>query len=217
MNVSLLTKLNAVVDRHAEITALLSDREVINDQIKYRELSREHSRLEKVVVHYREYDSCRKDLNAVAEILKDSDSEIKALAQQESEKLGQRLEVIEREIHQCLLPHDPHDRSNIYLEIRAGTGGDEAAIFAGDLLRMYSRYAESKRWRIEVINANEGEHGGFKEVISRIIGGDAYSRLKFESGVHRVQRIPETESQSRIHTSAATVAVLPEARGDRPY
>ncbi len=211
MNASLLTKLDAMAARHTEVTALLSDPQVINDQERYRELGRERARLEKVVAHYREYGGCRNDLEGASAMLNDDDDGIKTLAQQESETLKRRLTAIEREIRHCLLPHDPHDHSNIYLEIRAGTGGDEAAIFAGDLLRMYSRYAESQRWRIEIINANEGEHGGFKEVISRVIGEGAYSRLKFESGVHRVQRIPETESQGRIHTSAATVAVLPEA------
>ena len=211
MNPSLVGKLDAMAARHAELTALLSDPDVIGDQARYRELSREHARLDKVVAHYREYGDCRRHLSQAAEMLDDRDAEVKALAQQESETLRQRLEAIELEIRRCLLPQDPHDHSNIFLEIRAGTGGDEAAIFAGDLFRMYSRYAEAKDWRVEVINSNEGEHGGFKEIISRVIGQGAYSRLKFESGVHRVQRVPETESQGRVHTSAATVAVLPEA------
>ncbi len=211
MNASILEKLAAMTARHAEVTALLSNPEVINDQEKYRELSREHARLKEVVVHYREYDTCQKHLAAVSDMLKDEDAAVKSLAQNESETLKERLAAIELEIHRCLLPQDPYDRNNIFLEIRAGTGGDEAAIFAGDLLRMYSRYAENKNWRLEIINSSEGEYGGFREVISRIIGEGAYSRLKFESGVHRVQRIPGTESQGRIHTSAATVAVLPEA------
>ncbi len=211
MNPSLIGKLDAMAARHAELTALLSNPDVIGDQAQYRTLSREHARLDKVVAHYREYDDCRRHLAHTIEMLDDRDAEVKALAQQESETLKQRLEAIELEIRRCLLPQDPHDHSNIFLEIRAGTGGDEAAIFAGDLFRMYSRYAETKGWRVEVINSNEGEHGGFKEIISRVIGQGAYSRLKFESGVHRVQRVPETESQGRLHTSAATVAVLPEA------
>ena len=211
MNPSLLEKLDAMVERHTRVTTLMSDPEIIGDQEKYRELGREHARLEKVIAHYREYHDCRDDLAAVAEVLRDDDDEVRALARQERETLKHRLSEVEREIRRCLLPSDPHDHSNIYLEIRAGTGGDEAAIFAGDLLRMYSRYAERKRWRLETINANEGEHGGFREIITRVVGEGAYSRLKFESGVHRVQRVPETESQGRIHTSAATVAVLPEA------
>ncbi len=211
MNPSMIGKLDAMAARHAEVTALLSDPNVAGDRAQYRKLGREHARLEKVVAHYREYDDCQRQLAAAAEMFEDKDAEVKALAQQESETLKEKLAAIELEIRQCLLPRDPHDHSNIFLEIRAGTGGDEAAIFAGDLFRMYSRYAENKNWRMEIINSNEGEHGGFKEVISRIIGEGAYSRLKFESGVHRVQRIPETESQGRIHTSAATVAVLPEA------
>ena len=211
MTPSILKKLDAMTTRHTRIAALMSDPSIIGDQTQYRELGREHARLEKIVAYYLEYTTCQNDLSATEKILEDNDAELKALAQQENEMLKQRLSELEKKIRRYLLPRDSHDHSNIYVEIRAGTGGDEAAIFAGDLLRMYSRYAENRHWRIEIINANEGEYGGYKEVISRILGEDAYSRLKFESGVHRVQRIPETESQGRIHTSAATVAVLPEA------
>ena len=204
-------KLDAMEARYAEIVALLGDLEVIADRRKYCDLNRELTRLGKVVGHYREYTACRKNLADLSEMLQDKDAEVKELAQKESELLKSSLAGTESEIRKCLLPEDPHDRNNIFLEIRAGTGGSEAAIFAGDLFRMYHRYAESKNWQVETINCNEGEHGGFKEIISRITGKGAYSKLKFESGVHRVQRIPETESQGRIHTSAATVAVLPEA------
>ena len=211
MNASMLEKLEAMAARHTEIATLLSDPEVTDNPNRYRDLSREHAQLGKVVVHYLEYDNHQKQLQEALEMLQDQDAEVKSLAQQESELLKQSLAEIETTIRRYLLPQDPHDQSNIFLEIRAGTGGDEAAIFAGDLFRMYSRYAENKNWNIEIVNSNEGEHGGFKEIISRVIGKGAYSKLKFESGVHRVQRIPETESQGRVHTSAATVAVLPEA------
>ena len=207
----MLKKLDAMTARHNEITALLSTPEVTSDQCKYRDLNRELTRLEKVVAYYNDYTSYQKNLDELSEILQDKDAEVKTLAQHESRVLKTSLASTELEIRKCLLPQDPHDKSNIFLEIRAGTGGSEAAIFAGDLFRMYHRYSENKNWRVEIINCNEGEYGGFKEIISRIIGKGAYSRLKFESGVHRVQRIPETESQGRIHTSAATVAVLPEA------
>ena len=211
MNTVMIEKLDAMTARHAEVTAQLGNPEVIADQEKYRELSRERARLEEAVERYREYQDCRRHLSETSEMLRDSDTEVQALARGENEELKRKLEAIELEIRRCLLPRDPHDRGNLFLEIRAGTGGDEAAIFAGDLFRMYHRYAEAKGWRVKVINSNEGEHGGFKEIISRVIGEGVYSMLKFESGVHRVQRIPETESQGRIHTSAATVAVLPEA------
>ena len=179
MTPSILKRLDAMAARHNEVTALLSDPEVINNQEQYRELGREHAHLEKVIVHYREYNVFNKQLASTETMLQDKDEEVKTLAQDENDALKKQLAEIELEIRHCLLPHDPHDHSNIFLEIRAGTGGDEAAIFAGDLFRMYSRYAENKKWDIDIINSNEGEHGGFKEIISRIIGEGAYSFLKF--------------------------------------
>ena len=204
-------KLAAMETRYTEIVALLSDPGIVANQQRYCDLNRELARLGKVVSHYREYTNSRKILAELSDMLQDKDTEVKELAQQESELLKNNLANTELEIRKCLLPQDPHDQNNIFLEVRAGTGGNEAAIFAGDLFRMYHRYAENKNWQVETITCSEGEHGGFKEIISRITGNGAYSKLKFESGVHRVQRIPETESQGRIHTSAATVAVLPEA------
>jgi peptide chain release factor 1 len=163
-----------------------------------------------VIQGFGRYLEAESDLATAQEMLADADREMKALAQEEAHAATERIAELEVELQRLLLPKDPHDQSNIFLEIRAGTGGDEAALFAGDLFRMYSRYAELRGWRVEVLSASEGEHGGFKEIIARIVGVGAYSRLKFESGAHRVQRVPETESQGRIHTSAATVAIMPE-------
>jgi peptide chain release factor 1 len=208
---SIRYKLETLRSRHEEVAALLSDPETIADQDRFRGLSQEYAQLEPVVREFGEYLSAESDLAAAQEMLADADHEMKALAQEEAQVASERIARLETELQRLLLPRDPHDQSNIYLEIRAGTGGDEAALFAGDLLRMYGRYAELHRWQVEILSASEGEHGGYKEVIARIIGNGAYSRLKFESGAHRVQRVPETESQGRIHTSAATVAVMPEA------
>jgi len=164
-----------------------------------------------VVKCFQGYNEANENLAAAEDVLKDDDSDVREMAVEEKKDASAQIETLELELQRLLLPKDPHDESNIFLEIRAGTGGDEAAIFAGDLFRMYSRFAETKKWQIEVLNSNEGEHGGYKEIIARIIGAGAYSYLKFESGAHRVQRVPETESQGRVHTSAATVAVIPEA------
>jgi peptide chain release factor 1 len=207
---SLQEKLNSLADRFEEVGALLSDPETISDQAKFRDLSREYSRLEPVVRDFVEWRRVESDLEAAQEMQSDPDAGVRALGEEESASLDARRERLEAVLRKHLIPRDPRDDSNIYLEIRAGTGGDEAALFAGDLFRMYCRYAETQGWRVEIMSASEGEHGGFKEVISRIVGTGAYSRLKFESGAHRVQRVPETESQGRIHTSACTVAVLPE-------
>lgn len=208
MKASILQKLENLNERYSEIAALLSEGEVVADQEQFRKLSIEYSQLEPVALGYCEYMKIQDDLEAAQEML--NDPELKDMAQEEIYAAKARIEEQELVLQKLLLPKDPHDGSNIFLEIRAGTGGDEAAIFAGDLFRMYSRYAEQRRWQIEVVSTSDGEHGGYKEVIARIIGNNVYSRLKFESGAHRVQRVPETEAQGRIHTSAATVAVMPE-------
>ena len=210
MKESIVSKLADLVERHEEVSALLSDPETIANQSRFRELSREYARLEPVVRDYRAWHRARADSAAAREMAADRDPELRAMAEEELAGLEERLAGLELELKKHLVPRDPLDEANIFLEIRAGTGGDEAAIFAGDLFRMYSRYAERMGWSIEILSANEGEHGGYREIISRVVGHGVYSRLKFESGAHRVQRVPETESQGRIHTSACTVAVLPE-------
>ena len=210
MKDSIVNKLANLVERHEEVSALLSDPGIIGDQNRFRELSREYARLEPLVRDYRSWRTARDDLAAAAEMAADKDPEMRAMAEEEVAGAETRLESLERQLKTYLVPHDPLDEANIFLEIRAGTGGDEAAIFAGDLFRMYCRYAERVGWNIEILSASEGEHGGYREVISRVVGRGVYSKLKFESGAHRVQRVPATEAQGRIHTSACTVAVLPE-------
>ena len=210
MKDSLLHKLDGLARRMEEINALLADPDTLADPARYRDLSREHAQLAPVVETYREYRRLQEAAAEARQMLDEGDPELRQLAQDELTAAGKRLEELEHELHRLLLPRDPNDERNIYLEIRAGTGGDEAALFAGDLFRMYARYAESRGWKVEIMSESPGEHGGYKEIIARIIGPGAYSRLKFESGVHRVQRVPQTESQGRIHTSACTVAVLPE-------
>ena len=210
MKDSILNKLNNLIDRHEEIAGLLADPDVIADQNQFRDLSREYAQLEPVVNCYQDYTSARDNLRNAEEMLGDKDPDMRDMAVEEKAMASEQAGSLEVELQKLLLPKDPHDNSNIFLEIRAGTGGDEAAIFAGDLFRMYSRYAEVRHWKVEILSQNEGEHGGYKEVIARIIGAGAFSRLKFESGAHRVQRVPETESQGRVHTSAATVAIMPE-------
>ncbi|GAA3922733.1 peptide chain release factor 1 [Litoribacillus peritrichatus] len=211
MKASILEKLDNLVDRYEEVGALLSDPEIISDQNKFRSLSVEYSEIEPVVKCFGRYKQALEDLEEAKVLMSDSDPEMKAMGQEEYNACQEAIESLELELQKLLLPKDPNDGKNVYLEIRAGTGGDEAAIFSGDLFRMYSRYAETLGWRIEIISQNDGEHGGFKEIITRVVGQDVYSRLKFESGAHRVQRVPETESQGRVHTSACTVAVMPEA------
>ncbi len=211
MKASIITKLESLQERHQEIAGLLADPDVISDQNQFRKFSMEYAQLEPVVVAFSKYSGVSEDIAAAKEMLTDDDASVQEMAQQELSDLQEQRESLEVELQKLLLPKDPLDNSNVFIEIRAGTGGDEAAIFAGDLFRMYSRYAEQKKWGIEVISTNEGEHGGYKEVVARIVGQGAYSLLKFESGAHRVQRVPETESQGRVHTSAATVAILPEA------
>jgi len=211
MNESMQAKLDKLVERAEEISALLSDPDTISDQNQFRKLSRELAEITPVVNHYQDFCHATEDLVAARVMLKDSDSEVRQMAQEEVESADSRLEVLESEIQKLLLPKDPRDERNIFLEIRAGTGGDEAALFAADLFRMYSQYAEQHRWTVEVLSSSASELGGYKEIIARIAGRGAYSRLKFESGGHRVQRVPQTETQGRIHTSACTVAILPEA------
>jgi peptide chain release factor 1 len=207
---SIEEKLSRLVERHEEISHLLSEPSVIADTSKFRDLSREFARLEPVAKSFGEFESLSRELEDAREMAQSDDTELRALGAEEAESLGERLETLEHELALHLIPVDPDDDANLFLEIRAGTGGDEAALFAGDLFRMYSRYAEHNGWRVEVLSASEGEHGGYKEIISRVVGKGAFARLKFESGAHRVQRVPETESQGRIHTSACTVAVLAE-------
>ncbi len=210
MKDSIITKLEELKERLEEVSHLLSDPDVISNNDKFRELSQEYAHLDPVVVEFNAWKANEDDLAEMKEIFAGSDSDLKELAKEELPILEAERERLENSLSILLLPTDPYDNSNIFLEVRAGTGGDEAAIFAGDLLRMYMRYAEDRRWGIEVISEHHGEHGGYKEAVVLIKGQGAYSRLKFESGAHRVQRVPETESQGRVHTSAATVAILPE-------
>jgi len=211
MKASILAKLDNLDDRYQEVAALLSDSETIADQNRFRDLSKEYAELEPVVKAYLDYRDVINNLQEAKLLLKDSDPDMRAMAQDELAEAENQRVPLELSLERLLLPKDPNDEKNVFLEIRAGTGGDEAAIFSGDLFRMYSRFAEGKRWKVEVISESEGDHGGYKEIITRIVGKGVYSLLKFESGAHRVQRVPETESQGRIHTSACTVAVMPEA------
>jgi peptide chain release factor 1 len=211
LKATIISKLEGLEERQHEVGALLSDAGIIADQDRYRQLSMEYAQLKPVVDQFRAWREAHADLRTAEEMLGDPDPDMQSMAQEELAGATRQIETLELELQKLLLPRDPHDNSNIFLEIRAGTGGDEAALFAGDLYRMYSRYAELHNWRIEVLSESPGEHGGYKEIIVRLIGQGAWSRLKFESGAHRVQRVPETESQGRIHTSAATVAVMPEA------
>ena len=210
MKPSIQAKLDKLAERHEEIGHLLSDPDVIGNQNKFRELSMEYSRLGPVVERYKAYHVTLAEQKAAQEMVDGDDAEMSELGREELKVLTARIEQDENELAKLLIPKDPQDDSNIYLEVRAGTGGDEAAIFAGDLFRMYTRYAEGKGWKIEIMSESPGEHGGYKEIISRIVGQGAYSHFKFEAGTHRVQRVPATEAQGRIHTSACTVAVLPE-------
>ena len=211
MKASIRDRLSELTERYEEVSELLADPEVIGDTDRFRDLSREYARLEPVVKDFAVYESACGDLAAAKEMSASDDAGMRDLGDEEQERLGQVLAGLEKALLVHLLPQDPDDHANLFLEIRAGTGGDEAALFAGDLFRMYTRYAEQQKWQVEVLSASEGEHGGYKEIISRVIGDGAYSKLKFESGAHRVQRVPKTETQGRIHTSACTVAVLPEA------
>jgi peptide chain release factor 1 len=207
---SIRFKLESVRDRFEEIAGLLADPDVISDQNQFRDLSKEYARVEPVIQLFQKYESLIEEIADAEEMANDADAEVREMGQQELEELTARQEPLLMQLQKSLIPPDPYDDANVYLEIRAGTGGDEAAIFAGDLHRMYLKYAEKMGWKVEILSSSEGEHGGYKEIISRVTGGGTYGRLKFESGAHRVQRVPATESQGRIHTSACTVAVLPE-------
>ena len=211
MKDSILSKLDTLSERYEEVGALLSDPETIADQNKYRDLSKEYAELEPVVKTYLGFQQVVDSVAEAKSLLKDADPDMREMAQEEMKDGEQQLEVAELELQRLLLPKDPNDHKNVFLEIRAGTGGDEAAIFSGDLFRMYSKFAETQRWQVEVVSENSGDHGGYKEIIARIVGKGVYFKLKFESGAHRVQRVPDTESQGRIHTSACTVAIMPEA------
>ena len=210
MNPSIQSKLEGLDLRLEEISAMLSDPEVIANQNRFRVLAMEHAEILPVVKLYREYRTAQSDLEAAQALSQDKDSGMRTMAEEESTRLAAVITGLEQQLQKLLLPKDPNDNRNVFLEIRAGTGGDEAALFAGDLFRMYSAYATRRGWGMEVVNSSPGEHGGYKEIIARVTGQGAYSRLKFESGGHRVQRVPATETQGRIHTSACTVAILPE-------
>ncbi|MFP4083318.1 MAG: peptide chain release factor 1 [Desulfonatronovibrio sp.] len=204
-------KLDALEQEYLQIESDLSDPEVYGDQEKYRRLSKSHADLAPIVNAFREYKNADSEIDENSELLRDSDLELRQMAEAEIERLRKVKAELEEKLRVLLLPKDPLDEKNIILEIRAGTGGEEAALFAADLFRMYSRYAENNNWKVELLSVNETGTGGFKEVIASISGSHVYSRLKYESGAHRVQRVPETESQGRVHTSAVTVAILPEA------
>lgn len=204
-------KLIGVEERFGKIEKLLSDPDVIKNQESYQKYAKEHAELGKIVSLFREYKQAAKDIEESTDLLNDSDDDIKALAREDLERLNERSEQVEQQLKLLLIPKDPNDEKNIVLEIRAGTGGEEAGLFAADLFQMYSRYADSLRWKVEVLSQHITGVGGLKEIIALVQGKGAYSRLKYESGAHRVQRVPVTESQGRIHTSAVTVAVLPEA------
>ncbi len=210
-DIHMFDKLETVVDRFREVEGLLSDPSVVSRQDQFRALTKEHADLAGIVEKFFLYKKIGEEIEGNRELLRDGDPEMREMARAELPELESRLDEIGKELRLLLLPKDPNDDKNIILEIRAGTGGEEAALFAGDLFRMYSRYADRRRWRVEILSASESDAGGFKEVIALISGDRVYSRLKFESGAHRVQRVPATEAQGRIHTSACTVAVLPEA------
>ncbi len=209
MKASLRGKLDQIAERFEEITALLAEPEVQADQNRFRDLSREYAQLEPLTKSYSDFLEIEEEIKGANEML--DDPEMAELAQEEINDAESRLKTLAPQLQALLIPADPNDERNIFIEIRAGTGGAEAAIFSGDLHRMYLRYAEQRRWQVETISESLGEHGGYKEIVCRIAGKSVYSRLKFESGAHRVQRVPETESQGRVHTSACTVAILPEA------
>lgn len=210
MNPSIFSKLENLRERYEELEGLLSDADIISDQNKFRDFSKEYAELEPVVKSFSDYEQVISDLDEARSLQKDSDPEVREMAEEEISTGEARLETLDLELQKLLLPKDPKDSCNVFLEIRAGTGGDEAAIFSGDLYRMYSRYAETQGWNVEIVSERQGEHGGYKELIARVEGKNVYGQLKFESGAHRVQRVPETETQGRVHTSACTVAVMPE-------
>lgn len=214
MKQSLITKLETLAERFEEIKALLSENSIISNQSKFRELSKEYAELEPLITCFQDYSAQLNNKENLEELKKDEDKEMRIAAEEEWEEVSQRIAELEVQLQFLLLPKDPNDSKNIYLEIRAGTGGDEAAIFAGDMARMYLRYAQAQKWQSEVISESSGEKGGYKGIVIHLVGQDVYGKMKFESGTHRVQRVPETEAQGRIHTSACTVAVLPEVEID---
>ncbi len=217
MKVSLRKKLDEISIKHNEIQNLLSDKDIINDMDKYKNLSVEYAKLEVIIKDYKKYLINEESLQESEEISKNETGELKKLADEEIKSAKEEISQLEKNLEISLLPEDPNDKSNVFLEIRAGTGGLEAAIFAGDLYKMYCRFAERQNWGVELLSENEGDKGGYKLVIIKITGDKAFSKLKFESGAHRVQRVPETESQGRVHTSAATVAVMPEVEEIEEY
>jgi len=209
---TLTEKLDQLDSRYEEMTQQLSSAEIVADSSRFQKLAKQHSELSEIVAKHREYKQIEKDLAGAHQmVLEADDAEMKQMAHDEEKQLTERKEVVERELKLLLLPKDPNDEKNVIVEIRAGTGGDEAALFAAELFRMYSRYAETQNWKVEVLESSPSSLGGLKEIVASISGNKVYSKLKYESGVHRVQRVPATETQGRIHTSAATVAVLPEA------
>src|SRR5579859_1793038 len=209
---TLSDKLDQLGARYDELTQQLSTAEVAADSARFQKIAKQHAELEEIVAKHREYKQIEKDLAGAHQLfLEAEDADMKQMAEEEEKQLTERKVTVERELKFLLLPKDPNDEKNVIVEIRAGTGGDEAALFAGELFRMYSRYAESQRWKVEILESSPSSLGGLKEVVASIQGQKVYSKLKYESGVHRVQRVPATEQQGRIHTSAATVAVLPEA------
>lgn len=210
MKASLKQKLKTLMHRYDELGGMLSDVEIMNNQTRFRELSKEYAQLEPLVENFKQYEAVLSRITSSEELLAEGEKELKELAEEELKELAIQKADLEETLQTLLLPSDPNDERNVFLEIRAGTGGDEAAIFVGDLFRMYSRFAEIKGWKVSVVSASESEKGGYKEMIARVSGDRVYSQLKFESGAHRVQRVPVTESQGRVHTSACTVAVLPE-------
>jgi peptide chain release factor 1 len=213
MQATLLSRLDTLTTRHGDIAALLNDPAITDDMNRYRALTKEHADLTNIVELYVAWQGVQSDLATARELANDTamDADMREFAVEEVKDATARMEQLEKDLQLALLPKDPNDERNVFLEIRAGTGGDESALFSADLLRMYTRYAERQRWQVEIVSASESDLGGYKEVIVRLAGNEVYSKLKFESGGHRVQRVPQTETQGRIHTSACTVAVLPEA------
>lgn len=211
---SMIEKLEQMLDRHEELASLLSDADVISNQNLFVSYSKEYSELETLVQLWKQYQQVQEELQSASELLSDEDEEMRALAEEEHSQAQSKLEEIQAQLQVELLPKDPKDNCSAYLEIRAGTGGDEAALFANDLFRMYSRYAESQNWQVEVLSSSPSPLGGYKEIIARVGGKEVYAFLKFESGAHRVQRVPETESQGRVHTSACTVAIMAEVENE---
>jgi peptide chain release factor 1 len=210
MKPSLELKLQHLLERFQEVSRLLSDAHIIASQQQFKLLSKEYAQLEPIATHYDEYNQAVEEVATLEALMQGDEPELADMAREEIPHAKAKVDTLDELLQQHLIPKDPDDERNIYLEVRAGTGGDEAAIFAGDLFRMYSRYAELQGWAVELISASHGEHGGYKEVIARLAGQNVYAQLKFESGAHRVQRVPTTESQGRVHTSACTVAVMPE-------